>query len=335
MMFSRVMLGTLVLVPVVQGAARRSFESSSAQRSFSEVSTQKENLTPVASLSAHALFSPASDDAEGRPHISLVGDTSVALLDCSGLAPSSRDLHTAFSISSGVVCDVLYQDLVRQTASLPLLQAAFERMLLCAKGDVPPQKKKTLYVAVLDCSLADASSVQNAALDLIDSTWADAAKPMNLPARLSDYFEVKVTVLPHRRRASSLFPAKLQSFLGSIENSALSVSSAELTASLESPSIPDVSSTILPLSRGDAVMNSMCEAHLKAAYGEFLEGFPDLTAELGSAVDNFGELTAAALDQATGTFDALASSYEGNPVHAAKRRELQARILGQIGLNSQ
>jgi hypothetical protein len=191
------------------------------------------------------------------------------------------------------------------------------------------KSKKHLYVVCTDCTPTDASSVKNAILDLVDLTWAAAAKPLSCRAELADIFEVKIELLTDQRHGESAFAMQRQSFLGILSDAGTPIPVSEILSRLEESST-EVKSTDMALSRADAISNAMCDMHLEAAYAEFLESLPDLSAELQMSFDNFGDLCAGAIDQAAGTFDALASPYEGTYIYSAKRKELLDRVLGQL-----
>jgi len=80
----------------------------------------------------------------------------------------------------------------------------------------------------------------------------------------------------------------------------------------------------------NVVASTVCGKHLETALGEFLEALPDLTAELGGAFDTFGQICDEAMDQTMGTFDALASDFEGTLAKELKRAELHRQILKKL-----
>lgn len=213
------------------------------------------------------------------------------------------------------------QDLLRGTG-LSELQAAMEVLLASPSSAAEPQP---LFVACLDCG-ADGAAAQAAVRELVAATWAAAGKPLGLEAAaLADYVDLHVTALPHRRHEAAAYSTQRTALEASMKASGAAVaSSAEFAAAAS-----DASTLLAVPSRADAVANAVCSAHLETAFGEFLEGLPDLTVELGGALDTFGEICDEAVDQALGTYDALAADVESDAA-SAKRKELKDRVLSEL-----
>lgn len=198
-----------------------------------------------------------------------------------------------------------------------------ELLLASPSSAAEPQP---LFVACLDCG-ADGAAAQAAVRELVAATWAAAGKPLGLEAAaLADYYDLHVTALPHRRHEAAAYNTQRAALQSSIKASGAAVaSSAEYAAAASD------ASTLLALpSRADAVANAVCSAHLETAFGEFLEGLPDLTVELGGALDTFGDICDEAVDQALGTYEALAADVESDVARSAKRKELTDRVLSEL-----
>lgn len=202
------------------------------------------------------------------------------------------------------------------------MQAAMEVLIVSPSTDEP----RPLVVACLDCGVSD-SAAEAAVRELVAAAWAAAGKPVGLGAApLADYVDLHVATLPHRRHEATAFKSQQTTLQASMKASgAAIISSAEFAATASDGWTPHS----MP-SRVDAIANAMCGAHLETAYGEFLESLPDLTAELGGALDSFGDICDEAVDQALGTYDALAADVESDLARIGKRKELKDRVLGEL-----
>jgi hypothetical protein len=69
---------------------------------------------------------------------------------------------------------------------------------------------------------------------------------------------------------------------------------------------------------------------METALEGFLDGLPELSAELGEAFDDFGETCDAAVDRAVATFNDLAVAFDGTALQRTKTKELQARMIEQL-----
>jgi hypothetical protein len=131
--------------------------------------------------------------------------------------------------------------------------------------------------------------------------------------------------MPQRRFQADAFTQKVDAFRANIANS----------ASAANPGIETAhgTSTVVTPSRAEAVANAVCDGYLETAFAEFVVGLPDMSAELLGASElgsTFANVCSEAIDQTLGTFDALASDYDGTPVKLAKRKELLARVFGEL-----
>jgi hypothetical protein len=286
----------------------------------------------VASLASSGLFAAASSGAEagaeGDVRVTAVRDANVVLLDCADFVESSRDVRIAVGVASAVVCDVLYPDLLRGSAQLTALQYAME-CTLAATGGAAPASKKQLYVACVDCGV-DAAAVKGALSDLVTSAWSAAAKPNGSEgADVSEFFDLHFETLPHRKRAASEFASKSLALLQTARAAGQPRSATELSNELESIAA-SCSGTRVAVgakpSHGDALANAVCNVHMETALEGFMDGLPELSAELGEAFDDFGETCDAAVDRAVATFNGLAVVFDGTALQRTKTKELQARV---------
>ena len=316
---------SLLLGPAV--AAR--FSSAITQRQFLEVAAGGDGRTAVASLGGGEVLKSSTEALHGDVQVAAVPGTNIVLLDCAN-AEQSRDVGLAVNLASVLVCDVLYSDLLRGSARLTALQYAIECTLASNGGAAPVGPKKCLHVACIDCEDGDADSVKGALDDLIKAAWRAAAKPDGSENfGMSDLFEVHFEALPHRKRSAADFRSKSTTFMKGVEASGRALSASELWKELESVTPVSTSTHVAPMAptHSDALANVVCNAHLDRILGEFLEGFPDLRAELGGAFDEFGELCDASIRRALARFDELVVDYDGTSLKHAKIRELQARLI--------
>jgi hypothetical protein len=117
-----------------------------------------------------------------------------------------------------------------------------------------------------------------------------------------------------------------------IQNAGSVVSPSDLQSRFEAAAETCLIENIVgSISRADAITNAVLNTHLDSAFSEFVEGFPDLSQELGGAIETFGETCNGAIDQTLGTFDALTSDLDGcDAAKSAKRKLLLSRIHAQL-----
>lgn len=294
----------------------RTFKSPSMNREFASIVSSDTEVVPVVSFSKRSsLFGKSGSE------ISMVSGTNVVLFDCAGSDECSADVSLALGCANAVVCDVSYSDLLRGSAEVPDLQFAMERALAGGSGE-----KKALFVSC-DCDCADKASVEAALRNLVAATWENAAKPYDGQGKdISAYFDVKVSALPSSKYNQAEYSTALGALRRAIASSK-AVSTEDLSARLGAAMVPPLAAVTVAV---DAAAFDACARAFEVALSDFAEGLGDLTAELGGAFDTFGDICDEALEQALGTFDALASEVEGTAEMKAKRDELRYAVMKQL-----
>lgn len=312
----------LFLPAVVSTKAKSWFESPRTQKAFSDVVARNADTMLVASLS--------SDHSSDIRDVTFVDD--MAIVKCASIDKGSRDFQKVIAVASAIVCDIDFQDLGRISV-IASFQDVVERTLSLL-SPIPHSRKKVF----LECSGFigdDSKATEEAIRTLALSTWEAAAKPVRWKgSSISDYFDIHIVLIPARQpNQSGLLHKRILASGGEfLSTEMLSVALESARSSTEAAAlsfkigIPNDSHQ----GANEVLKNALLSRHEEAAFDEFMAGIVDLTAELGSALENFGSICNESIDQTLGTFDALTADLEETGLKSAKRKELLNRILEQL-----